>query len=164
MRLRFAVRNRSFCHDFLRWARALAASAVRGRNPAQFHALLRQTEVLAGVRQHVEAVPEARVHGVVHRVHAIERVGHALDPHLVAKLERPAPGTQQVAGERQPARVAAVAARNARVVGRKEGLAVGLAGDGFVGGGRHGIHGAGAGAAASGRVRRCRAEQHAQKQ
>lgn len=138
VRLGFAVR--SFCHNSFGWPRALAINPVRGRNPLQLHAGLVDADSLAGVRQHVEAVAVAAVHGVVDGIHAIERgrnTGHA---HLVAKLKRPTPGLEQIARQRQPARVAAVAPRNARIVGREEGPAIGLARHGPVGGGRYGIY------------------------
>ena len=147
----------SFYHDFIGRPRALAPGPVRGRNPLQFHARLVDANALAGVRQHVEAVAVAAVHGVVHRVHAIERGRNAAYPHPITKLKRPAPGLQQIAREGQPAGVAAVAPRNARVVGREERLAIGLARYGPVGSGRYGIYCAGfVGFAQSSRAgRRC---------
>jgi hypothetical protein len=82
------------------------------------------------------------VHGVVHRVHAIEGRRYALHPHLIPEVEGAAPWPQQVAREGQPARVAAIAPRYARVVGRYERLVIGLVYNGFVGCGRDGVRAA----------------------
>jgi hypothetical protein len=152
---------RSLRYGFLGWLRALAASPVRGRKPLKLHARLVDADALAGVRQHIEAVAVAAVHGVVHRVHAIETGRNAGHPHLVAKLKRPAPRLQQIARERQPARVAAVAPGDARVIGREEGFAIGLAGYSPVGGSRYSINRASSvGFAKGGGVGRRGAEQH----
>jgi len=152
-RLGFAVR--SLCHGFFSWLRPPLAGEVCTRNPLQLHPRLIDADALAGVRQHVEAVAVAAVHGVVDGVHAIERGRNARYPHFVAKGERPAPGPQQIARQRQPACVAAVAPRDARIVGCEEGFAIGLAHYGPVGGGCYRVYRTGfVGFAASGRVSR----------
>jgi hypothetical protein len=93
--LGFAVR--SLRYGFLGWLHALAVGSVRGRKPLQLHARLVDANALAWMRQHIEAVAVAAVHGVVHGVHAIEGGRNAAYAHLVAKLERSAPGLQQIA-------------------------------------------------------------------
>ena len=95
--------------------------------------------MLAWVYQHIEAVIVPTVHGVVYRVHAIEGRRYALHPYSVAKLEGAAPGSQQVARERQPAGVAAVAFGDTRVVGRYQRLTVRLVYHSLVGRGRDGV-------------------------
>jgi len=64
---------RSLCHGFFGRLRAPSAGFGRRRNPLQLNARLIDVDALAGVRQHVEAVAVAAVHGVVDGVHAIER-------------------------------------------------------------------------------------------
>ena len=92
VRLSFTVR--SLRYHLSGRTRAQLACLGSTRKALQFHARLVDADALAGVRQHVEAVAVAAVHGVVDGVHAIEPGRNTRYPHLVAKFKWPAPGPQ----------------------------------------------------------------------
>jgi hypothetical protein len=70
---RLSFTARSLCHGFWGRLRPLPTRAICTRKPLHFHAWLVDADALAGVRQHVEAVAVAPVHGVMDGVYAIER-------------------------------------------------------------------------------------------